>query len=98
MPTPNAATKSGSRRQAPPAAATEAVSISRKAKTKLQKLIALLQRPNGATLPDLMRTTGWQAHSVRGALAGALRKKGFVIDSTKCDGPRRYRVTNEDAV
>ncbi|WP_417497453.1 DUF3489 domain-containing protein [Maricaulis sp.] len=36
--------------------------------------------------------TGWQAHSVRGALAGALRKKGHIITSTVDDGVRRYRI------
>jgi len=36
--------------------------------------------------------TGWQSHSVRGALAGALRKKGFDVTSDVSDGTRRYRI------
>ena len=41
----------------------------------------------------MMEATGWQAHSVRGALAGALSKgRGLTISSEKRDGERRYRV------
>ena len=36
--------------------------------------------------------TGWQTHSVRGALAGSLKRKGHVVTSDKVDGVRRYRV------
>ncbi len=64
-----------------------------KAATKLAALTALLQRPQGATLTDMMAATGWQAHSVRGALAGALKKKaGLAVTSAKADGVRTYRV------
>jgi hypothetical protein len=52
----------------------------------------LLGRPGGTTLDELVRATGWQAHSVRGALAGALKKKGHTITSEKQDGVRRYRI------
>ena len=60
--------------------------------TKLDQIIALLARPDGAAIDDLMAATGWQAHSVRGALAGSLRKKGHVVDSQKVDGRRIYRI------
>ena len=60
--------------------------------TKLALLVARLSRPRGATIVELCKATGWQAHSVRGALAGALRKKGHVVRSEKTDGPRRYRI------
>ncbi len=63
--------------------------------TKLDQIIALLARPGGAAIDDLMAATGWQAHSVRGALAGSLRKKGHVIESLKIDGRRIYRVGAE---
>ncbi len=43
--------------------------------TKLGTMIAALRRPQGATIPELMRATGWQAHSVRGAMSGNLKKK-----------------------
>jgi hypothetical protein len=39
-----------------------------------------------------MKATGWQQHSVRGALAGALKKRGHTINSDKVDGVRRYRI------
>ena len=46
-----------------------------------------------ATLPELQSATGWQIHSVRGAMAGALRKKGYSITSEKPEGGlRRYRI------
>jgi hypothetical protein len=60
--------------------------------TKLELLIALLRREEGAALPELIAATGWQAHSVRGALAGTLKHKGFAISSTKVDGIRSYRI------
>jgi hypothetical protein len=60
---------------------------------KLQTIIALLRRPEGALISDLMAATGWQAHSIRGAMAGAIRKKhGLTIISEKTDGVRTYRV------
>ena len=52
----------------------------------------MLVRPDGASLAELIAATGWQAHSVRGALAGSLKKKGHVILSEKSDGQRRYRI------
>jgi hypothetical protein len=60
--------------------------------SKLEQTIALLTRPGGASLVDLVTATRWQAHSVRGALAGSLKKKGHVIVSEKVDGERRYRI------
>jgi hypothetical protein len=62
--------------------------------TKTAKILGLLQRPGGATLKELCRATAWQAHSVRGFLSGALKKKmGLRIDSAKRDdGERTYRV------
>jgi hypothetical protein len=60
--------------------------------SKLDTIEALLLTPGGATIADLIAATGWQPHSVRGALAGALRKRGHAIISTKADGVRRYRI------
>jgi hypothetical protein len=53
-----------------------------------------LRRPEGATLADIMSATGWQAHSVRGFLSGALGKKmGLTIESLKTpEGARAYRI------
>ena len=62
-------------------------------KTKLDTLVALLRRQEGASLPVMMRDTGWQAHSVRGAMSGALKKaRGLNIVSDKQDGNRIYRI------
>jgi hypothetical protein len=60
--------------------------------TKLATVVELVSRAQGASLSELQAATGWQAHSVRGALAGALRKKGHVIISAVEDGVRRYRI------
>ncbi|MGL4238216.1 DUF3489 domain-containing protein [Tabrizicola sp.] len=60
---------------------------------KLDRLFILLRQPDGATITELMGATGWQAHSVRGAIAGALRKKGHTVVAEKTDGgERRYRL------
>ena len=62
--------------------------------TKLASLISLLSRKDGATIADLMKATGWQAHSVRGAISGNLKKKlGLGVISEKVEGRGRvYRV------
>ena len=62
------------------------------ATSKLEQIVALLCRPEGASLAELVALTGWQAHSVRGALAGSLKRKGHVILSEKIAGERRYRI------
>jgi len=61
---------------------------------KKAKILALVEKPDGATLKDLMAATGWQAHSVRGYISGILGKKmGLKVDSVKReDGERTYRV------
>jgi len=66
----------------------------KKATTKLNKVEVLLKRPNGASIVELMKATGWQQHSVRGALAGTLKKRGHTISSDKVDGVRRYRIAS----
>jgi len=62
--------------------------------SKTAQVLGLLQRSGGATLKELMQATAWQAHSVRGFLSGALRKKmGLAVTSTKgADEERRYAV------
>ena len=62
--------------------------------TKLASLITLLSRKEGATIADLMKATNWQAHSVRGAISGNLKKKlGLRVISEKVEGQGRvYRV------
>ena len=51
--------------------------------SKLGEIIRLLQRAKGATIGDLTEATGWQAHSVRGAISGQLRKRhGLAVSAT----------------
>ena len=58
-----------------------------RAGTKQAQIIALLQRPQGASVAEIVGATGWQAHSVRGMISGALKKKlGLPITSEKVDG------------
>jgi hypothetical protein len=61
--------------------------------SKTAKVLDLLKRSTGATGADLMKATGWQAHSVRGFLSGVLGKKmGLKVTSTVEDGERRYAL------
>lgn len=62
--------------------------------TKAAKIIALLKAKRGATVPEMMKATGWQAHSIRGFLAGSLRTRHRLqVASEKTQGePRRYRL------
>src|SRR5712671_6332073 len=64
-----------------------------KSDSKQDKIVALLQRPKGATLDALVKETQWQKHSVRGFLAGTVRKKlKLPLLSEKIDGVRTYRI------
>ena len=67
-----------------------------RAGSKQAKLIEMLKRPDGATIPEVVDALEWQAHTVRGAIAGALKKKlGIEVTSEKVDGRGRvYRVAN----
>ena len=62
--------------------------------TKTQIAIALLERSKGASIAEMQDAMGWQAHSVRGFLAGTVKKiPGVILLSEKPEsGPRRYRV------
>jgi hypothetical protein len=63
--------------------------------TKQATMIAMLQRKSGATITEIVEATGWQQHTVRGAFAGALKKKlGLSITSEKLEGRGRvYRIS-----
>jgi hypothetical protein len=61
--------------------------------SKTAKVVEQLKRPGGVTLGDLMKATGWQAHSVRGFLSILGNKKGLAVESTKSpDGERTYSI------
>jgi hypothetical protein len=65
-----------------------------RAGTKQAMLITMLQAPTGATMEEIISATGWQAHSARGAMSGALGKKlGLVVSSAKeNERGRVYRI------
>lgn len=65
-------------------------------KTKLGQLEAMLRRPEGATLVQMVKALAWQAHSVRGAMSGALKKKqGLKVTASKAEGADRvYRIAS----
>ena len=69
-----------------------AASVAAPPPSKLDTLISALGKKAGATIEELAAATGWQKHSVRGAMAGTLKRKGHSISSTKTDGIRRYRL------
>ena len=58
--------------------------------TRLAQLEGLLTRKDGASIAEMMEATGWQAHSVRGAMAGTLKKRRLTITSEKIEGVRHY--------
>ena len=61
--------------------------------SKQALMIEMLKRPEGATIAQIMHETGWLAHTCRGVMAGALKKKlGLTITSEKVDGARVYRI------
>jgi hypothetical protein len=63
--------------------------------SKQSRIITMLQSPTGATIAAMMKATGWQQHSVRGFLAGVVRKRlKFKLASNKMDGDRIYQITD----
>ena len=61
--------------------------------SKQDRVIAMLQSPAGATIAAMMDATGWQQHSVRGFLAGVVRKR---LKLKKVDGDRVYQIAGTD--
>ena len=65
---------------------------------KIGAIIELLRHGSGASIETLTAATGWQAHSVRGAIAGTLKKKlGLTVVSEKIEGIRTYRLIEDVA-
>jgi hypothetical protein len=70
-----------------------------RAPTKLTTIVALLQRPGGASMDELTAATGWQSHSIRGAVAGALKKQlRLAVLSEKTAAGRVYRIPDAGGV
>lgn len=81
-------------KQPKPAAAPAGQPDTLSRNTKQDRILSLLSQRNGATIPEMMQATEWQQHSVRGFLAGTIKKKlGLNLTSSKSDGElRRYRI------
>ena len=62
--------------------------------SKTAQVGAMLQRKNGATLSEIINKMGWQKHTVRGFMAGAMKKAGYNVESFKPEGGERtYRIS-----
>ena len=101
--TTKAATRSASRKSSKfksrkrPAPASSKPAA-RPAATKHARIIAMLRTPAGATIAAIMTATDWQQHSVRGFLAGVIRKKlGLNLVSEQTDKGRVYRIKDGKA-
>lgn len=65
--------------------------------TRAETLIALMRAEGGATAADLGAAIGWQVHSVRGFIAGTLKKRSdLTVTALRKDGATRYRVTDSE--
>jgi Protein of unknown function (DUF3489) len=98
---PKAATRSTARKTAKPASRKRSAPASRSASgpdTKHARIIAMLRMPTGATIAAIMTVTDWQQHSVRGFLAGVVRKKlGLNLVSEQTEKGRVYRIKDGKA-
>ena len=99
---PKAATRSTARKTAKPASRKRSVPASpgpaAKSGTKHARMIAILRSPAGATVAALVTATKWQQHSVRGFLAGVVRKRlALNLVSEQTDKGRVYRIKDGNA-
>jgi hypothetical protein len=80
-----------------PPAETPPAPVQRRKGTKQETLIEMLRAEGGATIDEIVEATGWQAHTVRGAMSGALKKKlGLTITSEKIEGRGRTYMIVDD--
>jgi predicted transcriptional regulator len=62
-------------------------------RSKTAEVVAMLQRKAGSTITEIMAAMHWQRHTVRGFMAGAMKKAGYTIESFKPEnGERTYRI------
>jgi hypothetical protein len=99
---PKAATRPNARKTAKPASRKRSAPASSRPAagpdTKHARIITMLQTPAGATIASLVIATQWQQHSVRGFLAGVVRKKlGLNLVSEQTDKGRVYRIKDGKA-
>jgi hypothetical protein len=99
---PKAASRSTARKTPKPASRKRSAPASSKSTarpdTKHSRIVAMLQAPAGATIAAIMTATDWQQHSVRGFLAGVVRKKlGLNLVSEQTDKGRVYRIKDSKA-
>jgi hypothetical protein len=97
---PGRAKRSNAKKATAPSAKASKVSPGRRnPDSKQDQILVLLRQPGGATLDALVKATGWQKHSVRGFLAGTVRKKlKLPLHSEKIEGIRTYRIGASRAV
>jgi Protein of unknown function (DUF3489) len=99
---PKAATRSNVRKAGKPVSSRRSAPVVSKPAsrpdTKQARAIAMLRKTAGATIAALMAATDWQQHSVRGFLAGTVRKKlGLNLVSEPTDKGRVYRIKDGKA-
>ena len=98
---PKAASRSAARKTAKPKSRARSASATESAArpdTKHARIIAMLRTPAGTTIAAMMAATKWQQHSVRGFLAGVVRKKlGLNLASEQTDKGRVYRIKDGKA-
>ena len=86
------------KRGTPPQPHPSSAKQTERTETKQGRILAMLRAPGGVTINAMMRATGWQQHSVRGFLAGVVRKRlGFNLVSAATEGGRLYRITDRTA-
>src|SRR4051812_22192458 len=95
---PRSATRTTSKSKRRSRSARSPLNTSMRRDTKHARILAMLRTPAGATIATIMTATEWQQHSVRGFLAGVVRKKlGLNLVSEQTDKGRIYRIKDGKA-